>query len=84
MDRYFKASVDLKALTKITQRAPMVIPQTILSHAGDSASLSAIVSVHNPAMALVLESEAVINDTNTIERKTAILITGTGSCFRTA
>ena len=84
MDKYFSASVDLNALTKITQRTPMVIPHTSFSHAGDSSSFSDIESVQRPAIALVLESDAVIKDTNTMERKTAILITGMGSCLRTA
>ena len=80
LDRYFSASVDLKALTKITQRIPMVIPHTSFNHAGDSASFSDMESVHRPAIAFVLESDAVINETNTIDRNTAILITGIGSC----
>ena len=44
------------------------MPHTILSHAGDSCSSCVMPLMHNPAMAFVLESDAVTNDINTMNR----------------
>ena len=69
---------------KMMHIAPMVTPQTILSHVGDSVSSAERPLVHRPDIALVLESDAVTKEMKTMNRNTAIVIVGIGICEKTA